>query len=68
MWNSDLLLVAVVIAVVVLAMAGVVWTDNRLNEDRPGDDEGGGVAGSVGTAAPRTTRHRRLPPEARGSR
>lgn len=67
MWHSDLLLAVMVIAVVVLAIAGVVWTDNRLHEDRSGD-EGRGGAADGGTAPPRTTSRRRLPPETRGSR
>lgn len=67
MWISDLVLVLGVIALVAIAMTGVVWVDNRLDRDRPGGTGGGGAANG-GVAPPSGARHRRLPPDVRGSR
>lgn len=40
MWLADLALVAGVIVLVSVAVAVVVWTDNRLDRDRPGGQRG----------------------------
>lgn len=51
MWISDLMLVFGVIVFVAVAVAGVVWVDNRLDRDRPGGNGGGGAAQGGGRSA-----------------
>ena len=57
MWLADLALVAGVIVVVSITVALVVWTDNRLDRDRPGGT--GAAERANGGAPPPHTDHRR---------
>lgn len=67
MWITDLMIVAGVVVVVTVAVAGIVWVDNRLHRHRS-EHEGDGVAADVGSVPPRTDRLNTLPADAERSR